>query len=81
MEELVKEASQSVEGSLQNICLFHTDRGNECKNQTIEQLAEAFGIERSLSHRGRRYDNAVAEATFKIIKKEFVWNYLQIWRN
>ena len=30
--------------------------------------------ERSLSHKGCPYDNAVAEATFKIIKTEFVWN-------
>ena len=72
--ELVKEAFQSVEGSLEDIRLFHTDRGNEFKNQTIEELLEAFGIGRSLSHKGCPYDNAVAEATFKIIKTEFVWN-------
>ena len=50
------------------------DRGNEFKNQTIEELLEAFDIERSLSHKGCPYDNAVAEATFKIIKTEFLWN-------
>jgi transposase InsO family protein len=72
--ELVKEAFQRVEGSLQDIRLFHTDRGNEFKNQTIEELLDAFDIERSLSHKGCPYDNAVAEATFKIIKTEFVWN-------
>ena len=72
--ELVKEAFQGVEGSLSDIRLFHTDRGNEFKNQTIEELLEAFDIERSLSHKGCLYDNAVAEATFKIIKTEFVWN-------
>ena len=72
--ELVKEAFQRVEGSLADICLFHTDRGNEFKNQTIEELVEAFDIERSLSHKGCPYDNAVAEATFKIIKTEFLWN-------
>lgn len=72
--ELVKEAFQSVEGSLEDICLFHVDRGNEFKNQTIEELLEVFNIERSLSHKGCPYDNAVAEATFKIIKIEFVWN-------
>ena len=53
---------------------FHTDRGNEFKNQTIEELLETFHIERSLSHKGCPYDNAVAEAAFKIIKTEFVWN-------
>ena len=72
--ELVKEAFQVVEGSLEDIRLFHTDRGNEFKNQIIEELLEAFDIERSLSHKGCPYDNAVAEATFKIIKTEFVWN-------
>ncbi len=72
--ELVKEAFRSVEGSLRNIPLFHTDRGNEFKNQTIEELLEVFEIERSLSRKGCSYDNAVAEATFKVIKTEFVWN-------
>lgn len=71
---LVKEAFQSVEGSLEDIRLFHTDRGNEFKNQTIGELLETFHIGRSLSHKGCPYDNAVAEATFKIIKTEFVWN-------
>lgn len=72
--ELVKEAFQSVAGNLQDIRLFHTDRGNEFKNQVIEELLETFAIKRSLSHKGCPYDNAVAEATFKIIKTEFVWN-------
>ena len=71
---LVKAAFQSVEGSLEEIRLFHTDRGNEFKNQTIEELLETFHIERSLSHKGCPYDNAVEEATFKIIKTEFIWN-------
>ncbi len=63
-----------MEGSLEDIRLFHTDRGNEFKNQTIEELLETFHIERSLSHKGCPYDNAVEEATFKIIKTEFIWN-------
>ena len=71
--ELVKKAFQRVEGNLADIRLFHTDRGNEFKNQTIEELLEAFNIGRSLSQKGCPYDNAVAEATFKIIKTEFVW--------
>lgn len=53
-----------MEGSLEEIRLFHTDRRNEFKNQTIEELLETFHIERSLSHKGCPYDNAVAEATF-----------------
>ena len=63
--ELVKEAFQRVEGSLEDIRLFHTDRGNEFKNQTIEELPEAFDIERSLSHKGCPYDNTVAERHLK----------------
>jgi transposase InsO family protein len=52
--------------------LFHTDRGSEFKNKLIDQALETFGIERSLSEKGTPYDNAVAEATFKTIKTEFV---------
>ncbi len=63
-----------MEGTLADIRLFHTDRGNEFKNQTIEELLEAFDTECSLSQKGCPYDNAAAEATFKIIKTEFAWN-------
>lgn len=50
--ELVKEAFQRVEGNLQDIRMFHTDRGNELKNQIIEELLETFHIGRSLSRKG-----------------------------
>ena len=70
----VKQAFMTVGGSLKSINIFHTDRGNEFKNQLIEETLEAFDITRSLSHKGCPYDNAVAEATFKIIKTEFVKN-------
>lgn len=72
--KLVKQAFMTVRGSLEKINIFHTDRGNEFKNQLIEETLEAFDITRSLSHKGCPYDNAVAEATFKIIKTEFVKN-------
>ncbi len=72
--ELVKQAFQSVKGNLKDIQIFHTDRGNEFKNQTIDETLKAFEIQRSLSHKGCPYDNAVAEATFKIIKTELVRN-------
>ncbi len=61
-----------VEGNLRDIHIFHTDRGNEFKNQTMEELRKTFDIKRSLSHKGCPYDNAVAEAAFKVIK--FIWN-------
>ena len=35
-------------------------------------MLDTFDIKRSLSMKGCPYDNAVAEATFKIIKTEFV---------
>lgn len=72
--ELVKEASQSAEGTPRDIRLFRTGRGNGFKNQTMEELPETFDIGRFLGRKGCPYDNAAAEATFKIIKTEFVWN-------
>ncbi len=73
-EEFVKEAFQVVGRSLEDMRLFHTDHGNEFKNQTMEKLLEGFDMECSLSYKGCSYDNVVAEVTFKIIKTEFVWN-------
>jgi transposase InsO family protein len=35
---------------------------------------QAFKIDRSLSTKGCLYDNAVAEATYKIVKTEFAFN-------
>ena len=72
--KLVKTAFQSINGNLSNISIFHTDRGNEFKNKVIDDVLNTFEISRSLSKKGCPYDNAVAEATFKIIKTEFVKN-------
>lgn len=72
---LVYKAFASIKINLKRISLFHTDRGNEFKNKLIEDVLETFDIKRSLSMKGCPYDNAVAEATFKIIKTEFVRNY------
>lgn len=72
--DLVKEAFASVNGNLSHIQIFHTDRGSEFKNQAIDEVLEGFKITRSLSHKGCPYDNAVAEATFKIFKTEFLRN-------
>ncbi|MGG4215758.1 IS3 family transposase [Paenibacillus sp. FSL L8-0638] len=70
--KLVYRALASIKGNLNDIQLFHTDRGNEFKNKLIDDALKAFQIERSLSMKGCPYDNAVAEATFKIFKTEFV---------
>ncbi len=69
---LVYRAIASIKVDLNKIQLFHTDRGNEFKNKLIDDALKTFTIQRSLSMKGCPYDNAVAEATFKIIKTEFV---------
>lgn len=69
---LVAKAFSSVRVNLGNIRTFHTDRGNEFKNKLIEKMLDTFNIKRSLSMKGGPYDNAVAEATFKTLKTEFV---------
>jgi transposase InsO family protein len=69
---LVKEAFARIRGNLKKIRIFHTDRGNEFKNNAIDELLETFEIKRSLSMKGCPYDNAVAEASYKIIKTELV---------
>jgi transposase InsO family protein len=70
---LVYQAFASISHNLNDISIFHTDRGNEFKNNTIEGLMETFNIKRSLSKKGCPYDNAVAEAAFKVFKTEFVY--------
>lgn len=72
--ELVYQALTTIKTSISNIQLFHTDRGNEFDNHLIDDVLRAFSIERSLSNKGNPYDNAVAEALFKVFKTEFVRN-------
>ena len=70
--ELVKSAFATVKTNLYQIQMFHTDRGSEFDNALIDDLLDVFHIKRSLSLKGCPYDNAVAEATFKIFKAEFI---------
>ncbi len=70
--ELVTRAFASVRTNLHRLKLFHTDRGSEFKNKSIDEALDTFGIERSLSAKGTPYDNAVAEAAFKTLKTEFI---------
>ena len=67
-EGLVSKAFSKVKVNLNHIKIFHTDRGNEFKNKLIDETLESIQIQRSLSTKGCPYDNAVAEATYKIIK-------------
>lgn len=74
--ELVYQAFSTIKHDLKKINILHTDRGYEFKNNTIEGLLDTFEIDRSLSTKGCPYDNAVAEATFKSFKKEFVYQHV-----
>ncbi|HEK6596511.1 TPA: IS3 family transposase [Staphylococcus aureus] len=69
---LVSKAISRINHNLEQIKLFHTDRGKEFDNHLIDEVLETFKIKRSLSTEGCPYDNAVAEATMKAMKTEFV---------
>ncbi len=69
---LISRAFATVQGDLRQIEWFHTDRGSEFKNEAMDELLQTFEIGRSLSKKACPYDNAVAEATYKIMKTEFV---------
>ncbi|MWP47794.1 IS3 family transposase [Gilliamella sp. Pas-s27] len=52
---------------------FHSDRDKEFDNLLLENCFKTFNITHSLNKKGGgHYDNAVAEATFKTIKTEFL---------
>ena len=71
--QLVYDAFATVNSNLEDIQMFHTDRGSEFNNQLIDEMLDTFKIKRSLSLKGCPYDNAVAESTFRIFKAEFVY--------
>jgi len=71
--DLVLRAFAKVKGSLEDVQCFHTDCGSEFKNEKINDVLKTFHIQRSLSIKGCPFDNAVAEATYKLIKMEFVY--------
>ena len=67
--QLVKRAIQSISYSLQEIELFHTDRGKEFDNELIDLILETFGIQRSLSKPGCPYDNAFQKRLTKLLRR------------
>jgi putative transposase len=69
---LVYRAFAKFKGKLNNIQLFHTERGKEFKNQLLDEVIKTFKIKQSLSMKGCPYDNAAAEATYKLVKSEFI---------
>lgn len=71
--DLVLQALATINNSLDSVQLFHTDRGKEFDNHSIDELLDVFQINRSLSRPGCPYDNAVAEATYRAFKIEFIY--------
>ncbi len=72
--KLVEKALLSIRyPPLHLIDIFHTDRGSEYDNKLIDNILSTFNISRSLSKKGNPYDNAVSEATNKIMKTEFIY--------
>lgn len=64
--DLVRKAITTIKQDLNKIEIFHTDRGNEFKNNIIDEVLDTFKIDRSLSAKGCPYDNAVAFAFNRI---------------
>ena len=69
--QLIYNAFLKCNYPISEINIFHTDRRSEFKNKIIDEVLKDFDIKRSLNKKGCPYDNAVAEATFKIFKTEF----------
>lgn len=69
---IVLEALATVKFNLKNVSIFHTDRGGEFKNKTIDVVLNENKITRSLSKPGTPADNAVSESAFKTFK--YAWN-------
>src|SRR5690625_752090 len=69
---LVQHAFSNVKHTLETVKVFHTDRAFEFKKVEIDDLLSQHNIERSISNKGNHYDNAVSEATFKILKTELI---------
>ena len=71
--ELVKSAWLNVKKDIRDICIFHTDRGSEFKNEEIDRILKIGNIDRSLSRAGTPVDNAACESMYDIVKTEFVF--------
>ena len=70
--DLVPAAFAALRFPLDEIEVFHTDRGGEFTGERIERMLDVSGITRSLSGPGNPYDNAVVESTNRLVKKELI---------
>ena len=71
-DDIIKEAENRIISMIDEHEI--TKKAYEQKNKIIDELLDTFEIERSLSKKGCPYDNAVAEAGYKIIKTEFAFD-------
>ena len=71
--DLVMAAFATLDFPLTEVEVFHTDRGSEFDNAKIDELLDVFDIRRSLPRKGNPYDNAVAESTNRLLKKELIY--------
>lgn len=70
--KVVIDSINTIKYPLDDIKIFHTDRGKEFDNKNVDKILKKYGIERSLSRPGNPYDNAVAESIYKSIDIEFL---------
>lgn len=55
--------------------IFHSDRGSQYASDDFRKLLESKNVRQSMSRKGNCWDNAVAEAFFRILKAELPENY------
>ncbi|WP_146661261.1 IS3 family transposase [Enhygromyxa salina] len=74
--DLVLDALSAALGSRepsQQGLLFHSDQGSQYKATRVRETLDDAGITCSMSRRGNCWDNAVAEAFFATLKREYVY--------
>jgi transposase InsO family protein len=59
-------------------CVHHSDRGCQYASRSYRRLAQANGLDLSMSRKGNCWDNAAVESFFATLKKELV--YRSRWR-